>query len=190
MKSHSQWTIPHQSISPPSWSWPSLPFGHHICSVLLWLQPLLHSSVRNRNSILLFFSPPLLTFWWNGPAIDDRQQIPISWAAMQCAVSQRQVMPCLTATHQQGGDLNLSRLPPQHTHTSPSTYSCSIFNLGWLRNRPNIKHLRIQSVCFCLYLLLPNYLVRVCLVHLNDAPDHFKKQSHITPANSDRSTLQ
>lgn len=52
------------------------PFGRHICSVLLLLQPLLHSSVGNRNSMLLFF--PLLTFWWNGLAKDDRQQIPIS----------------------------------------------------------------------------------------------------------------
>lgn len=66
MKSHSQRTIPHQSISPPSRSRPSLPFGHHICSVLLLLRPLLHSSVGNRNSIPLFF-PPLIDILMKWP---------------------------------------------------------------------------------------------------------------------------
>lgn len=118
VKSHSQRTIPHQSISPPSRSRPSLPFGCHICSVLLLLAFI---SRQQKFYATLFF--PLLTFWWNGLAKDDMQQIPISQGchAARCLPKTR----CPMFNHDPSTEehLHLSCLlhsfSLSHTHTLP-----------------------------------------------------------------------
>lgn len=61
MKAHSQRTIPHQSVSPPSWSRPSLPFGLRICSALLFfLASTIAAFISTQQNILPQLFPPLL----------------------------------------------------------------------------------------------------------------------------------
>lgn len=152
VKSHSQRTIPHQSISPPSRSRPSLPFGCHICSVLL----LLAFISRQQKFYATLFSP----YWHSDEMAWPKMtcnRFPLARAATQHAAFRRHDVPCLTTTHQQRNTSTSAVsctlfLSLSHTHTSyPQTFY-SIFNLGWLRNRPNFKQSKIKSVCYCLYL--------------------------------------
>lgn len=91
-----------------------------------------------------YSAPPVLTFWWYGLAIDDSRQIPISRAAMQCAVSQRQDIPCLTRTHHQRGT-STSAVSLCNTHISiPRLWADS--EADQTSNYIN------KCVCICLYL--------------------------------------
>lgn len=90
----------------------------------------LHSSVGNRNSMLLFFSP----YWHSDEMAWPKMtcnRFPLARAATQRAAFRRHDVPCLTTTHQQ-------------RNTSTSAVSCTLFL--------SLTHTHFLSTDFLLHL--------------------------------------
>ena len=112
-------------ISPKSEpAFPPLRAPHLFCSPFA---PTIAAFISRQQKFYTTF--PLLTFWWNGPAIDDRQQIPISrgcHAARRFPRKTRYTMFNQDPSTEE--HLHLSCLPLTHTHphTHVSFYTLAL----------------------------------------------------------------